>query len=283
MENHYETLGVAESAGPDEIKRAYRKLASQHHPDKGGDTATFQRIQTAYDTLSDDNRRAQYNAERQGNFGGVRFTVNGQEMNGMPPGMDELFRNFNFNFGGSDPFAAFRQPRKNKDLRVEVAIDLASTLTQQTKTVSVQTTNGQRQAVEVQIPRGVHSGSTIKYPGLGDNFFESLPRGDLYVVIVVMPQTEYAIDHLDLVKPVDINCLDAIIGTATVVQGIDGKMFEFTIPPGTQHGTKLRLSQQGLYALNQNHRGNLMLLVNIVVPTDLTPDQLDTIRNLTTK
>jgi curved DNA-binding protein len=280
MENHYTTLGIAESATPDEIKKAYRKLASQHHPDKGGDTATFQRIQIAYDTLSDDNKRAQYNAQRSGNPGGFRFTVNGQEMNGMPPGMEDVFRNFNFGAGG-DPFAAFRQPRKNKDIRVEVPISLASTLGLQTKTVSVQTTNGQRQTVEVQIPRGVYTGSTIKYGGLGDNFFESLPRGDLYVVIVIEPQSEYHIDQLDLIKRVDIDCLRAIIGTSIHIQGIDGREFEVTVPPGTQPNTRLRIQQQGLYAINQNHRGNLLLIVNVTIPTSLTESQLETVRTLT--
>ena len=63
---YYDTLGISESASPDEIKKAYRKLANQHHPDKGGDTTKFQQIQSAYDILSDDNRRAQYDAERRG-------------------------------------------------------------------------------------------------------------------------------------------------------------------------------------------------------------------------
>jgi DnaJ-class molecular chaperone len=285
MDNHYQTLGVAENASQEEIKRAYRRLASQHHPDKGGDTSTFQRIQAAYDNIGDENKRAQYDNERN-NPGGFRFTVNGQDMSGMPPGMDEIFRNFNFNFnpghGGGDPFAAFRQPRKNKDIRVEVPISLASTLEQQSKTVSVQTTNGQRQTVEVQIPRGVHSGSTIKYSGLGDNFFESLPRGDLYVVLVVEPQSEYIVDGLDLIKPVDINCLHAIIGTTITIRGIDGKEFEVTIPAGTQPNTRLRIYQQGLYAINQNHRGNLLLVINITVPINLNPEQLKTIQSLIT-
>ena len=97
---HYATLGVGENANADEIKKAYRKLASQHHPDKGGDTVKFQEIQTAYDTLHDPAKREQYDYERK-NPSGMRFTVNGQDFGGgMPPGMEDMFRNFGFNFGG---------------------------------------------------------------------------------------------------------------------------------------------------------------------------------------
>jgi DnaJ-class molecular chaperone len=90
---HYATLGVGENADADEIKRAYRKLASQHHPDKGGDTAKFQAIQTAYDTLSDAGKRQQYDMERQGMGNGMHFQFNGS----MPGGIHDIFRNFGFN------------------------------------------------------------------------------------------------------------------------------------------------------------------------------------------
>ena len=140
MENYYQTLGVNENANPDEIKKAYRRLAAQHHPDKGGDTAKFQQIQKAYETIGDQSRRAQYDAERRGH-GGFRFNVNGQDFGGHP-GMDDIFRNFGFSFGpggfgpGQDPFAQFRQPRRSKDIRVELHIDLEDTLQARTQTLS---------------------------------------------------------------------------------------------------------------------------------------------------
>lgn len=275
---HYDTLGVPENASSEEIKKAYRKLANQHHPDKGGDTTKFQQIQSAYDILSDNNRRAQYDAESRG-IGGFRFTVNGQDMgSGMPPEMEDMLRNFGFAFGQGfaghgDPFSHFRQPRKNKDLQIDLVVSLASTLNEQTKIINVRTTNGDIYPVEVKIPRGVRPSSTIKYPNLGDNFFATLPRGDLYIKVQIEANTDFGVDNLDLIKNIEIDCIRAILGDTVTIHGLDDKRFELTIPAGTQPNTKFRIPHQGLYAMNQNVRGAMIINVKISVPTNLTTEQ----------
>ncbi len=280
-----DTLGVSENASLEEIKKAYRKLANQHHPDKGGDTNKFQQIQSAYETLGDDNRRAQYDTERRGG-GGFRFTVNGHDMgSGMPHEMEEMLRNFGFAFGHGfahqgDPFNVFRQPRKNKDLQIELIVSLASTLAEQTKIINVKTSTGDTYPVEVKIPRGVRPGSTVKYSGLGDNFFASLPRGDLYVKVNIEANTEFGVDNLDLHRTVEIDCVKAMVGSTISVTGLDGKRFDLHIPPGTQPDTRFRLAEQGLYAMNQNIRGNLLINVKITVPANITTEQQQGIRNL---
>lgn len=282
---HYATLGVPETASQDEIKKAYRKLAMQHHPDKGGDTNKFQEIQSAYDVIGDEQRRAQYDNERRN--GGVRFNFNGQDFGGgMPPGMEDMLRNFGFAFGpgfggqNGDPFGAFRQPRRNKDIQVDITVPLSSTLVDQQKTISVQTTNGGRHAVDVQIPRGVRPNTTIKYPGLGDNFFESLPRGDLFIRVHVDGNPKFQIENLDLISIVEIDCIRAMVGDSINVQGLDGKQFELTIPPGTQPGTKFKIPNQGLYAMNQNVRGSLLISVKINIPVQLSDEQKQSLKDL---
>ena len=278
---HYATLGVSENSNPDEIKRAYRKLASQHHPDKGGDTKRFQEIQTAYDTLSDPNRRQQYDNERR-NPGGVRFSFNGQEMNGVPPGMDDLFKNFgfNFNFNGADPFGRQHPQRRNRDIRVEIMIPLEETLEVQNKTIMVGTSNGSS-PLQVQIPRGVSDGTQIKYSELGDDLFNTLPRGDLYVVVRVRPTNGMYIQNLDIHTKVSVNCLQAIVGTEVTVKTLSGRELLLTIPPGTQPRTKFRVGQQGLYQLNSEIRGDMYVEIDITIPQNLSADQIETIRLIT--
>lgn len=272
---HYDTLGIAENATPEEIKKAYRKLASQHHPDKGGDTARFQEIQAAYDTLADADHRQRYDHERR-NPGGMRFNFNGQDVSGNPD-IENIFRNFGFHFGG-DPFGQFRQqhqpqPRRNRDLQIEINVPLTETLAEQTKTISVQTTNGHRENIEVKIPRGVIGRTTIKYPNLGDNFFSSLARGDLYVNVVVQPHAGFDVNGLDLITTLNIDCLTAMTGGQLEVQGLDGRIFQLTIPAGAQPDMGFRISDQGLWQLHGLTRGNLIVKIHITVP-HLTADQI---------
>jgi len=199
--------------------------------------------------------------------------------------MEEMLRNFGFAFGHGfahqgDPFNVFRQPRKNKDLQIELIVSLASTLAEQTKIINVKTSTGDTYPVEVKIPRGVRPGSTVKYSGLGDNFFASLPRGDLYVKVNIEANTEFGVDNLDLHRTVEIDCVKAMVGSTISVTGLDGKRFDLHIPPGTQPDTRFRLAEQGLYAMNQNIRGNLLINVKITVPANITTEQQQGIRNL---
>jgi DnaJ-class molecular chaperone len=111
MSDHYATLGVSKTATPDEIKRAFRKLASQHHPDKGGDTQKFQEIQAAYDTLGDAVKRADYDNPR-------------PQFSGMPGGahfnMNDIFSSM---FGGQSPFAQQRRTQSHTRMTLWIRYD----------------------------------------------------------------------------------------------------------------------------------------------------------------
>ena len=270
MTDAYQTLGVARGATDDEIKKAYRKLAGQHHPDKGGDTAKFQEIQQAYETLSDPQKRQQHDNPHQfgggGGFHEFHFTS----------GPEDIFSQF---FGGRSPFHQHQQPRKNKDLRISISITLESTLNEQIKTISVQTTKGDRLNVDVSIPRGVSNGTTIKYSQMGDNFFESLTRGDLYVIINVIADTRFEVHGVNLVSNLEINSIEAIIGTEKEVAGIDGNTFLIKIPQGCQYGAKFGLQGKGLYQMNTVYRGDL--IVNVIIKTpSLTEDQIQLLKTI---
>ena len=278
MSDHYQTLGVSRTATADEIKKAYKKLASKHHPDRGGNEEKFKEVQIAYDTLSDPQKRQQYDNPtpfRQGNGQGFEFNF------GDGADMDDILNSI---FGGhgrqQGPFGPRRaQPRRNKDLRVNILVSLASTLEAQRKTVRVQTTNKTPFEVDVDIPRGVTPGTTIKYSGRGDNFFESLPRGDLYVIIQLEQDERFELFGSNVLTTLEIDSFEAMIGCEKTVQGIDDRNYKIKIPQGTQPGVKFRLEAQGLYAMNSNSRGDLVVELRVRTPK-LTPEQLNQLVNL---
>ena len=271
---------MPKGASEEEIKRAYLKLDGQHHPDKGCDTARFQEIQSAYETLSDPQKRAEHdNPNPFQHFGHQGPHGSHFEFHFGGGGPEDLFQQF-FNQGfGGNPFARQHQPRRNKDLRVQLNVSLASTLDQQKKSISVQTTKGDRYNVDVDIPRGVNNGTTIKYTQMGDNMFDTLTRGDLYVIINVENDNRFELHGINLLTHLDIDSIDAMLGTEQTVTGVDGREFKVKIPQGCQYDTKFGLQGQGLFEMNSPHRGDL--IVNVRVKTaQLNEAQLNILRNI---
>ena len=264
MQDHYKTLGVDKTASADDIKSAFRRLAKQHHPDLGGDQAKFQQINEAYETLGDpqkraeyDNPRAQHNFNfRQGNWGDA---------------FESDFFNIFMNAAGM-PHG--RRPQKNSNIRLSLDITLASVLQDQKKTIRVNTGNG-TEDIEVNIPRGIRSGAVISYKGMGQRVHANQPSGDLLVEIRIKDDQKFQRRDDDLLSRVDINAIDAMIGTEIDFVTISGKTVKVRIPPGTQHGTTLRLINHGLPRMNGQNFGHQYLTVNIMIPTNLTQEHME--------
>lgn len=270
MKDHFNTLGVSPTASEDEIKKAYKKLAMKHHPDRGGEQAKFQEIQEAYDTLSNPQKRAQWEQEKHfggaGGPGGFSFNF------GFGPDINDIFRQFT---GGG-----FRQPQRNRDIRLGIEVDLESTLDEQTHHINVQHSNGVNKTVEVKIPRGVQTGMQMRFSGKGDHSINNLPPGDLYLEFRVRQHPDFKINGIHLTKLVTMNCIDAILGCKITVTGLDGKTFEIQTPPATQHGARFRIPDQGLWDINQPVRGNLFVEVALQVPAAPTSEQLTKLQQL---
>lgn len=270
--NPYDILGVAKNATDDDIKKAYRKLASQHHPDRGGDTAKFQEIQSAYDTLSDATKRADYDNPPTNNF---HFHGNDQFNDEI---LKEIFGQFNF-----DPFnQRFTQRRvqKNRDIKFDVFLTLRETLSDQIRTFSIKTPNGLTNNVDLKIPAGITSGTQIKYPSLGDRQFTNLPAGDLYATVHVQSDPNFEVNGLDLITHLTIDCFSAIIGSEQTVVGLDNTKFIIKTPKYCQHGVKLKITGHGLPANGKDIKGNLYVQINISIPKDLSDRQLELIRSI---
>ncbi len=268
--DYYQILNVSPDASKDEIKSSYRKLAGKHHPDRGGDTAKFQEIQQAYDTLMDDRKRAEYDAMRNGNFGGN-------------PNIDDVFKSFGFSFGDGDIFSHFmRGQRRNPDIKTSIEINLADTLSDTTKIVTIRTKNNENKTLEIKIPRGIKSGTVMKFGGGGERIFPNAHPGDLYINIIVHESSKFIQHGLDLETEISLNCFDAILGCELEVQTLSEKTFIMKIPPNTQQGTKFKISGEGLYEFQKDIRGNFYVKVNIVIPTALSVSQLDLVRQIKT-
>lgn len=266
MTDAYQTLGVNKDATDDEIKKAYRKLAGIHHPDKGGDTKKFQEIQTAYNEIN--------TAEKRQNAGsGFHFDFGGRGPSGGSRFSDEdLFRSF-FEQPGFR-----REARKNKDLRVNLHVKLADLLQDTKRKINVQATNGNTFEVDVTIPRGATSGTTIKYTGQGDTMFESLTRGDLYVIIIVLGNDNFDIQGRTVYTTLELDSFEAMLGAEKIIKGIDGD-YKLKIPAGCQPNTKLALHGKGYYQLNYPERGDLVVVTKIKTPV-LTESQKELLKSI---
>lgn len=277
--DYYKTLGVAKNASEDEIKKAYRKLAMKHHPDRtGGDDAEFKKIQEAYATLSDSQKRAQYDNPQPQGFGGFDFG------GGVPPGMEDILSQmFGGGFGGGPFGNSFRQrqPQRNNTVGLQTQITLEEAYAGKEIIASFKLPSGGERTIEVKIPPGIQNGTTLRVQGVGEHIHTHLPPGDVHLTINVLPSSEFYRDGDDLVKELEISVWDAILGKDITVNCIGGRQVVATVPPGVQPGATLRLHGYGMpNQRDSRFRGNMMLKLKIVIPTNLTETQKDLVKQL---
>lgn len=264
MTDYYSTLGVSKTANPEEIKRAYRKLAAQHHPDRGGDKERFQEIQAAYDTLSDPEKKAQYdNPQPQFQF----------HQGGVPPGFEDIFSAFN---GGpfGDIFGRRTYRQRNRNLSLQTTIDLVDAFNGKELIANITLPNGKEQTLQIKIPPGIQDGTTLRLAGMGDDSIPGAPRGDLHLTVSVAPHMLFRRQGDDLIRTITINCIDAMLGKTLRITTIDNKNLDVNLAPGTQHGTVLSINGYGMPYIQDNRmRGRLLLEVAVIIPSDLTDAQ----------
>jgi curved DNA-binding protein len=274
--DYYNELGVDRGASSEDIKKAYRKLAAKHHPDRGGDTAKFQKIQEAYATLSDDQKRAEYD-NPQPQFGGHGFQFNTGNMNDI----------FGAMFGGNRGFGfpgGRQQVQRNKSININVAMTLTDILRGKDVVGAITLPSGREQALQIKIPKGVGAGDSIRFREMGDDSNPNLPRGDLIAVISEIRHPVYERSGADLYTRQAVSVFDAMLGTTLKLQTIEDTTLEITVPAGTQAGTTLSCNQHGLPIDQQSpRRGNLYVRVDIQIPKIFDPIDLEVIKTLKAK
>lgn len=254
--DYYETLGVNHTTTPDEIKKSYRKLASKHHPDKGGDAEQFKKIQEAYETLSDPEKKHQYdNPDPFANMGGNPF-----QQGGNPFG--DIF---------GDIFGQRRQQQpRNPDAVIDINIELEESYRGIEEII--RTELGQFKLV---IPAGTVSGTKFIMHGKGPVNYDNLPAGDLICRVHVHNRNNnWNIVGQDLIVRIQVDYFDAMLGSAVRFMHVDGKQLEVKVPKHTEPGSRLRLSGKGMpNPKRAGAYGDLYVLVEVKSPK-LSDEQL---------
>jgi molecular chaperone DnaJ len=342
--DYYELLGIGRDASPEEIKRSFRRLARELHPDTNPDPeaeARFKAVAQAYEVLSDPDKRQRYD----------RFGAEGVGASGDPFGfgggsINDIFEAF---FGGASPFGGGGRgpsgPPRGADLELIVDLSLEdavfgvrhpvdlrapvacttctgsgaapgsepttctecagrgqvqrvrqSFLGQMVSTSVCPRCAGLGQVVPepcpdcrgegrrteertytIDIPAGVDTGSTLRLAGRGAAGPRGGPNGDLFVHVRVRPHPLFTRDGIDLRCDLPVSFAQAALGADLELPTLDGPE-TITLPRGTQSGRELRLKGKGVPHLERRHRGDIVVRVVVAVPTDLTPEQEDLLR-----
>ncbi|MGB8190936.1 MAG: J domain-containing protein [Chitinophagaceae bacterium] len=298
--DYYKVLGLDKNASPDDIKKAYRKLARKHHPDLNPDNKEahklFQQINEANEVLGDEEMRRKYDqygaqygehwkqgeeyektrraqGQRQSagagaDWGDYTFS-GGQGEEGFSDFFESLFgRRQSSARGGSAKF-------RGEDYKAELHLSL----TEAAKTnQQVLTVNGKK--VRITIPAGVEDGQVIKLKGHGAPGINGGPNGDLYITFIIKNDPRFRRAGNDLHATATIDLYTALLGGETTIDTLDGKV-KLKVQPGTQNGTRTRLKGKGFPVYKQEgQHGDLYVIFEVKLPTDLTEKEKELFKQL---
>ena len=304
--DYYKTLGVPRSATASEIKKAFRKLAREHHPDAGGDEAKFKEINEAYEVLSDDKKREMYDQYGTANenqipfqggnpcgggnpFGGGTYTYTtsggGNPFGGGGGGgidwadILESLRNgegafgTNWDFGGG---ARQAQPEKGADKKVTLTVSFDEAFKGAEKKVRVVNPETQeKETLTIKVPAGAMEGGRVRMKGKGHPGANGGAAGDLLVTIKIAPDANFSRKGADVITKLPVSIDEAALGAQIVVPTPSGKKARVRVPAGTQDGAVLTLKGQGAPRLGKNASGtgDLKVEIEVKIPTTLNDEQ----------
>jgi molecular chaperone DnaJ len=263
----YAILGVDKKAGADEIKKKYRSLARELHPDKTkGDNALeekFKAVSEAYDILSDSKKRAEYDEARSlFERGGFRAPMGGQGGGGDFSDLfaggspNDIFANL---FGGG---GIRRGPRKGQDLQTEATITFKESVFGTTLELTLSTDGGKPQKIGARVPAGVNDGAKIRVKGKGAPG-EAGP-GDLFIQLHVKPHSVFSRKAENLLLTLPVTFVEATLGADIKVPTLDGEEVTVRLAPGTPNGRTLRVKGRGIK--KGSVIGDLLATIDVQVP-----------------
>lgn len=286
--DYYAELGVDKDASDKEIKKAFRKLAREFHPDSHPDDPAaetrFKEVNEAYETLSNPETRTEYDHAREmgyfvgGPQGGQQYVrvedlFGGGGFGGQGSSAEDLFGGFADLFGGGRRQPP--RPTKGQDVAGSLSLSFHEALSGPTKEFSV---NGS--SVKVKIPRGVADGTKVRVAGKGGPGANGGPAGDLYVTVQVGTHPIFErLGKRNLGITVPITYAEAALGAVVTVPTLEGTT-KIRVPAGTTSGSKLKVSGKGIETAKG--RGDLIVTVEVAVPTNPSEEErraLETLRD----
>lgn len=269
MKDYYKILGVEKGASKDEIKKAFRKLAHEHHPDKNkGEDAKFKEINEAYTVLSDDQKRQQYDTF--GSAGpGAGFNPNGGGFGGFDfSGFARQYQNQNgqaFEFDLGDIFGDFfgggRRPRKGANITVDVQLSFKESVFGVEREITIN-----KEKLSVKIPPGIENGQGLRVQGKGEDGPGG--KGDLIVRVWVEDHKTFRKEGYNLIMELDLKLTTALLGATLDIETLDGKI-ELKVPAGTTHNEILRVRQKGVPD-ERGRRGDLLIVTKVHMPKKIS-------------
>ena len=262
----YKILGVSKDVSDADLKKAYRKLAKDNHPDlHPGDAAAdarFKDISEAYDVLSDAEQRREYDAIR-AMGGGARFQAGGQGA-GFEDVFSNLFGGGGFQGGGFPGFGGFGGfgPQRGQDLSTTASINFIDSVNDTTVKLNLR-----NESVSVKVPAGIQDGQKLKVKGKGQPSPNGGPAGDLVVTIKVKPHAVFTRDGDNIRVSVPVTYAEATLGATIEVPVLGGDPVKLKVAAGTPNGRTLRVKGKGVQF--GSRQGDLLATVEVMVPGHL--------------
>jgi curved DNA-binding protein len=307
FKDYYKILGVPRSASQEDIKKAFRKLARQYHPDvakdKKGGEERFKEINEAYEVLGDPQNRSKYDnlgadgGESAGFQGAAGQRGRGRRGRGGEEGVDFHFDGTGFSdffeqffgrgsrFNGADDFAGpgvgssgeVGFAHRGSDFESDILVTLEEALTGSERTISLQrvdrrTGETKTQTLKVRIPPGVHEGQAIRVAGMGEDGVGGGASGDLYLRVRFAAHPEFRVRDSDLYYGLDLAPWEAVLGTKVIVPTLKDQV-SVRIPPGTTQGRQLRIRGRGLPIGRNGGQGDLYVVIQIEMPEKITEEE----------
>jgi curved DNA-binding protein len=305
FKDYYATLGVAREASQEDIKKAFRKLARQYHPDvakdKKGAEEKFKAVNEANEVLSDPEKRKKYdelgaNWQDEGAFQpppgrrGARTQAgtHGQDFHFGGTGFSDFFEQFfsgGSRYGFPEEGSGFGDgttprgihPNRGADIEGDILVTLEEAMRGTVRPLSLQTTNPQtgeteRRSFQVRIPPGAIDGKRIRVPGQGEAGQGGGASGDLYLRIRHAAHPDYHSSDADIYHDLALAPWEAVLGAEVPVRTLDGTI-KLRIPPGSESGRQLRVRGRGLPKGKSGERGDFFVVIELSIPTDPSPEE----------